>query len=279
MSNADTPTVRGFGEEWAHFDQASLSADERRRQFDQYFSVFPWDQLPPNAVGFDMGCGSGRWALEVADRVGRLVCLDGSGAALEVAKANLKTKTNCDFYEATFGNLPLEDASMDMGYCLGVLHHVPDTGAALDECVRKLKAGAPFLVYLYYDFENRPAWFRLIWRACNGPRRLISRLPFRSRVAVTTVIAATVYWPLARASAVGEHIGLPFSNIPLSSYRDRSFYSMRTDALDRFGTRLEKRFSRASVVELMEASGLCRVQVSDGVPYWCAVGWRAPTDT
>ena len=39
MSNADARTVRGFGEEWSHFDQSQLPPDERRRQFDQYFSV------------------------------------------------------------------------------------------------------------------------------------------------------------------------------------------------------------------------------------------------
>jgi 2-polyprenyl-3-methyl-5-hydroxy-6-metoxy-1,4-benzoquinol methylase len=32
---------------------------------------------------------------------------------------------------------------------LGVLHHIPDTAAAMRDCVRKLKLGAPFLFYLY----------------------------------------------------------------------------------------------------------------------------------
>ena len=33
-------------------------------------------------------------------------------------------------------------------------------------------------------------------------------------------------------------------NFPLSDYKNKSFYTMRTDALDRFGTKLEKRFSK-----------------------------------
>ena len=35
-------------------------------------------------------------------------------------------------------------------------------------------------------------------------------------------------------------------NWPLSEYSWRSFYSMRTDALDRFGTTLERRISKRS---------------------------------
>jgi hypothetical protein len=49
---------------------------------------------------------------------------------------------------------------------------------------------------------------------------------------------------------------------------------MRTDALDRFGTRLEKRFTRPQVTELLEDAGLERVRVSDAPPYWCAVGFK-----
>jgi len=274
MSNADARTVRGFGEEWSHFDQSQLPPDERRRQFDQYFSVFPLDQLSSDSIGFDMGCGSGRWALEMAGRVGHLHCIDGSPEALRVASANLADCPNCEFHVATFGNIPLEEGSMDFGYSLGVLHHVPDTEAALAECTRKLKPRAPFLVYLYYDLEDRPAWFRLIWRICDWGRRVISRLPFRVRVAVTTVIAGLVYWPLARIASLAERAGMSVDSIPLSSYRGKSFYWMRTDALDRFGTRLEKRFSRSAVVSLMESAGLVDVRVSDGEPYWCAVGVR-----
>jgi hypothetical protein len=63
--------------------------------------------------------------------------------------------------------------------------------------------------------------------------------------------------------------------LPLSFYRDRSFYTMRTDAFDRFSTRLEQRFTAAEIRSMMEAAGLVDVVLSDGPPYWCAVGRRA----
>ena len=81
-ANLDTKTVDGFGEEWSRFDQTGMAHRELAEQFDRYFRVFPWDSLPPNAVGFDLGCGSGRWALLAAKRVGKLHCIDASTSAL-----------------------------------------------------------------------------------------------------------------------------------------------------------------------------------------------------
>ena len=49
---------------------------------------------------------------------------------------------------------------------------------------------------------------------------------------------------------------------------------MRTDALDRFGTRLEHRFSKAEVESMMTAAGLGDVRFSDRVPFWVACGRR-----
>ena len=73
------------------FDQSSLSASELDRLFQQYFRVFPWHALPEDATGFDLGCGSGRWARCVAPRVGWLHCVDASDRALMVARGNLAT--------------------------------------------------------------------------------------------------------------------------------------------------------------------------------------------
>jgi SAM-dependent methyltransferase len=275
MKNADHATVDGFGEEWARFDQSELSEADARRGFEEYFGIFPWSSLPEAPVGFDLGCGSGRWATLVAPRVGTLHCIDASDRALGVARSNLASAKNCQFHHASVADIPLADGSMDFGYSLGVLHHVPDTRAGIRACVAKLKPGAPFLVYLYYAFDNRPRWFRAVWKATDAGRQVISRLPARPRSAVTDAIAATVYLPLARTASLLEAAGVDVSAFPLSAYRARSFYTMRTDALDRFGTRLEQRFTAAEVKEMMESEGLRDVRVADTGPFWTAVGCRA----
>jgi SAM-dependent methyltransferase len=271
--NIDSRTVAGFGDEWARFDQSDLSEKEHRELFDNYFSLFPWEALTEDAQGFDLGCGSGRWAKLVAPRVGHLYCIDPS-SALDVARKNLSHLSNCDFYNAAVDAIPLQDSSMDFCYSLGVLHHVPDTEAGIKACVDKLKVGAPFLIYLYYAFDNRPWWFVAIWRLSDGLRKVISRLPNRLRFFASQIIALLIYFPLAKTSSLLENIGLNVNNFPLSGYRNCSFYTMRTDALDRLGTCLEKRFKKKQVLSMMEKAGLERIKFSENMPFWCAVGFR-----
>jgi ubiquinone/menaquinone biosynthesis C-methylase UbiE len=273
--NVDEATVIGFGDEWSAFDQSDLPPAELDAGFDQYFAVFPWDRVSPSAVGFDLGCGSGRWARRVAPRVGKLHCIDASGAALEVARRNLAQFDNCMFTNASVDAMGLRAASMDFGYSLGVLHHVPDTEAALRACARVLRPGAPLLVYLYYAFDNRPAWYRRVWQASDLLRRLLSRAPHRLKLAMTTVIAAMVYLPLARTAALARRAGLRAEAFPLGFYAERSFYTMRTDAYDRFGTRLERRFTREQIAAMLTRAGFVDVRFSDGEPFWCAVAIRS----
>lgn len=275
IDNTDKSVVDGFGDEWRRLNQSDLPASERHDLFNAYFSIFPWDTIPRDAEGFDMGCGSGRWAQLVAPKVARLNCIDPSPEALAVAQKNLGAFTNCQFECASVSSTTLADASQAFGYCLGVLHHVPDTAAGIGSCVRKLRPGAPFLIYLYYAFDNRPFWFRLLWRVADWGRRIVSRLPHRARYAVSQLIAAGIYWPLSRLALLYEAAGGDVANFPLSYYRRRSFYTLRTDALDRFGTRLEKRFSKGQIEMMMKEAGLTNIQFSDRAPYWCAVGYRA----
>lgn len=272
--NVDLATVEGFGDEWSRFDQAGASDSENEAIFRNYFSLMPPESLGPDSIGADIGCGSGRWASFVAPHVKTLHLVDPSREALEVAKRVAPFK-NCTYSVASANEIPLPDGSLDFAYSLGVLHHVPDTPSALAACVRKLKPGAPFLLYLYYAFDHRPAWFRAIWRLSDVVRRGISRLPRPLQNAVTDAIAGAVYFPLARAAALAERRGRDVGGWPLSQYRHMSFYVMRNDARDRFGTRLEKRFTQAEIRELMLGAGLDRVTFRYGEPYWTAIGYRA----
>ena len=52
--NIDPETVAGFGEEWAAFDQETLPHEDLTDQFDDYFHIFPFQRLAPEA--------SGRWS-------------------------------------------------------------------------------------------------------------------------------------------------------------------------------------------------------------------------
>ena len=273
MSNKDKKVIKEFGEEWVKFDYSSsnINTQKLKENFDQYFCIFPWEILPEDAIGFDMGGGTGRWAQFVAPRVKKLNFIEPSDA-INVAKNNLINHSNVTYLRETTESCTIEPESQDFGYSLGVLHHIPDTSAAISACAKLLKPGAPLLLYLYYDFENRPWWFRRLWRISDFIRRIIYRLPPSLKHIITDIIAVLVYVPFTTFSRLIERIGFKVDHVPLSYYRKCSFYTMRTDARDRFGTPLEHRFSRKEISEMMAGAGLVNVRFSEKAPYWCVVG-------
>lgn len=272
QANLDVDVVRDFGSEWSRFDQSSLSSADQAEMFEGYFHILPKGTLHSGSVGADIGCGSGRWASLVAPRVGHLLLVDPSGDALNVARRNMSNAGNVSFYQVSVDGLPFEEGSLDFAYSLGVLHHIPDTEAAIHSIAHLLKRGAPFLVYLYYAFDQRPWWFRAVWRASDLLRKGISRMPGRLKNFVCEGIALLVYFPLARAAMLLERFGILPDSWPLTYYRHREYYVMRTDALDRFGTRLEKRFSRQEIKSMLQSAGFTDIRFSERQPFWCAVG-------
>ena len=276
-NNLDIQVTRGFGREWSTFrqDPDHLSHQQRRAIFDDYFRIFPWNLLPPGGgVGLDVGCGTGRWSLLVAPRVQHLHLLDPSPEALDVAKQNLAGIDNVSYHLHSVATIPLPSSSLDFAFSLGVLHHVPDTEAAIASIADKLKPNAPFLIYLYYALDNRPIWYRLLWRMTDLARSVVSRLPHPLRLAFSQIVAALIYWPLARVARFIAQHRRSSAALPLAYYADKSFYVMRTDAYDRFCTRLEKRFRQGEIAGMLMRAGFREIAFSDAPPFWCAVGLK-----
>jgi SAM-dependent methyltransferase len=268
-------TVSGFGREWQEFDQSEVSDLELRTFFEDYFSLVDFKTFSSQSIVMDVGCGSGRWAEFLAPMIGTLHLVDPSEQALAVAREKLKDRDNCLFHNLSTEFLPGEDGSYDFIYSLGVLHHIPDTQSAIIDCVKKLKPGAPFLVYLYYRFDNKKLWFRSLWFVSNIFRSILSRCPFFLKKRLTDFIAFFVYFPLARLAKFISRQGRDVSSFPLSFYRDSSLYTMRTDSLDRFGTRLEHRFTRPEIQKMLEIAGLVDIRFRESEPFWCAIGHRS----
>lgn len=273
MSNHDERVIEEFGDEWIKFNYENMDKQKLKENFNQYFNIFPWDKLREEAEGFDMGCGTGRWAQFVAPKVGTLNCIEPSHA-IEVAKKILGSHPNVTFLRETTENCSLPPNSQDFGYCLGVLHHIPNTQKALNDCTKLLKKGAPFLVYLYYDFENKPYWFKFLWSLSDFGRKIISNLPRPLKYSTTTAIAFLIYLPFAKLAYFAEKLGVDVRNYPLADYRHRPFYQCKNDALDRFGTRLEQRFSRKDIEELLTKAGCDQIKFSDNTPFWCCVALK-----
>ena len=105
-------------------------------------------------------------------------------------------------------------------------------------------------------------------------RLVINRLPKFFNFLICDIIAIFIYYPIARFILLIKKIGIDFKNFPLYSYHSRSFYVMRTDSRDRFGTPLEKRFTKKQILKMMKESGLEKIKFKNSIPFWTAMGLK-----
>lgn len=264
--------VARFDREWRTF--ARVGTEEQAEIFRDYFDLAQ-DVLTPDAVVLDAGCGAGRWAYQAALRGARVIAVD-LGASIDVAAKNTRALGGVVCVQGDLRHLPIKEGSVDVAYSLGVLHHIQETDLATEQLARSVRIGGTVVAYVYYSVDDRAAPFRALFAVVERVRRVTSVLPQPAVAVLATGIAALVYWPLARMSRLLRRIGMArvAAALPLTYYAARSFTTMRNDSLDRFGTALEKRYTRADVVSLLEGAGLRSVRISPRPPHWHATAVR-----
>jgi SAM-dependent methyltransferase len=272
--NIDLTTVQSFGQEWKSFYQ--FNEEEINKIGNTYFDLILPGMTGRNKIAADFGCGTGRWSKYFHNRVGAVAAIDPSEAVLSASMV-LKDINNVYLYKASIDNLPFEDNYFDFGFSLGVLHHIPDTQKAMNACVKKIKPGGHFLVYLYYNLDNRSVLYKALFFLSNLVRKVVSRLPDFFKKLFCNFLAIIFYMPFVLLSRFLRFFGVSKkirSRIPLHSYENISFYIIRNDALDRFGTPLEQRFSKNEILNMMKIASLENIIFSDQAPYWHAIGQK-----
>ena len=270
--NLDQGVIDGFGHEWSAFDYAKTeTAEALDAQFVAYCAPIDLTAFnPATSIAADFGAGSGRWSSRLAPFFSLIYALEPSDGASAVLKKKFTNNPKITVLQETVGVNSIPTKSLDLAMSLGVLHHIPDTGLAIKDVSRSIKPGGFFFCYLYYDLENKPMYYKMIFQGVNLVRRVISSLPQPLRRLSATIIAALIYWPLARLSKLLKRIGRDTSNLPLHHYADMPFVMLANDALDRFGTSLEQRFSKTEITEMLRAADfdLSTLKFSDAEPFW-----------
>ncbi|MBI3510805.1 MAG: class I SAM-dependent methyltransferase [Bacteroidetes bacterium] len=268
MMNADRRTVRSFGEEWNRF--SSFSNEELKIAGDQYFDIVKKKLLGKEKIILDIGCGSGRWSKYISPEVKFVEAID-PGDAVFAAKQFTSENKNIRITQAGFGDIPFEKNSFDLVMSLGVVHHLPDTAGAINEAAEMVKPGGHLLLYIYYALDNRGILFRILFHISSFFRRIISSMPTGMKFFFCDLIAFLVYMPfvlLARMFRFFYPEKKFWKKIPLSYYTDKSMRIIRNDSLDRFGTPLEKRFSKKEIEQMILKTGMKNIVFSDHAPYW-----------
>jgi len=269
--NIDKRVVDEFGEEWLKFHDFT---DKRiKAAAEEYFDIIDQTIVNKNTYVLDIGCGTGRWTKYLASKAGFIEAVDPSNAIF-AADNLLRNVDNVRLSKASVDTLPFPDETFDFAMSVGVLHHVPNTQQALIDCVKKVKKGGYFYVYLYYNLDKRGGIFRTLFRFTDIIRNIICKFPSGLKKFVCDVLAIIIYMPLILFARFLSIVNLKklAKKVPLSAYSNKSFFIIRNDALDRFGTRLEQRFSRREIEEMMIKSGLSQILVSEGIPFYHAIG-------
>lgn len=271
-THRDERTIGAFGEEWEKFNR--FDPAEIEHVGNEYFDIVQKELLGPDVVAMDLGCGSGRWTRYLAGRVGHVEAVDPSEAVFHAADTHADL-VNVRWNQAGVGDIPFADGTFDLIICLGVLHHVPDTAGALTRLTPKLKPGGHLLLYLYYALDGRGPLYRALFAVSGVFRRVISALPGWLKRFVCDLVAFTVYVPAQSLVLLVRALGIKgWQRLPLSYYHDKSLHVLRNDALDRFGTPLEQRFTKAEMQRMMHDAGLESVVFSPSAPFWHALGRR-----
>jgi SAM-dependent methyltransferase len=273
--NIDLKTVESFGREWNKY--STFTKKELEECGYLYFDIVPEEVLNSNSNVLDIGCGTGRWAKYLSNRVGFIEAVDPSNAVLPAKEFTAECE-NIRITKAGIDNIPFPDESFDFVFSLGVMHHLPDTEDAIKKAVSKLKKNGYLLLYLYYNLENRNKLFKFAFHIVDLLRRLISGLPFRIKITVCDLLTFVLYLPLVFIGTVVKNLfpGKDFyKKIPLSFYIGKSLRIIRNDALDRFGTPVEKRFSKSEIETMVKRAGLIDIIFSEQEPYWHLIGKKA----
>ncbi len=269
--NIDKKVVDEFGAEWLKFNDFT---DKRIKiAAGEYFDIIDNTIVNKNTYALDIGCGSGRWTKYLAAKAGFIEAVDPSDAIF-AADNLLRNVENVRLSKASVDTLPFPDETFDFAMSVGVLHHIPNTQQALIDCVRKVKKGGYFYLYLYYNLDERGPIFRTLFRLTDIIRNIICKFPSGLKKFVCDILAVIIYMPLILFAKFLSFVNLKklSKKIPLSAYSNKPFFIIRNDSLDRFGTRLEQRFSRNQIEEMMTKSGLGQILVSAGIPFYHAIG-------
>jgi ubiquinone/menaquinone biosynthesis C-methylase UbiE len=111
-------------------------------------------------VGFDrfggkklleVGCGLGTDLLQFAKGGALVTGVDLTPQSIELVKRRFALEElQVDARVSDAENLPFDDATFDVVYSFGVLHHTPNTQKAIDEVYRVLRPGGKIVIMLYH---------------------------------------------------------------------------------------------------------------------------------
>ncbi|HYO75879.1 MAG TPA: class I SAM-dependent methyltransferase [Thermoanaerobaculia bacterium] len=215
----------------SHWEQETCgtrysNASERKAWFDELAAaryemepyILPFADFAALAKGKDVleiGVGSGADFLQWAKNARHATGVDLTERGIELTGERLSLNEVPDdrylLRRADAENLPFNDATFDIVYSWGVLHHTPDTPSAFAQAFRVLKPGGTLKAMIYHV----PSWTGVLLVARYGWLRGNFRLTQKQALFDHLESPGTKAYSLPEARAMLAKIG--FSSIELGT--------------------------------------------------------------
>ena len=244
-------TFASFGYEWNAFDEVR-GEDESFAAV--YFRDVDLEGLA-GKVGLDAGCGKGRYTRFLAGHLEAEVALDGSSAA-EAAARNLADIEGATVIRSDLRDAPFAPGSFDFISSLGVLHHLDDPFAGFERLLTFLAPRARCCCTSTAAPET--VGLRSLALSCaTALRKVTTRLSHPALKALSTPIAAVLWWAFVVPGAWGEAHGVgSLAALPMDAYRGKPFRSLVLDTFDRLSAPVEYRYTWADLQPWFDRTGL-----------------------
>lgn len=115
-----------------------------------FSGLIPYAQLREKDV-LEIGCGTGVHARLLAEAGARVSAVDLTPTAVELTRRRLELAgLDADVREADAESLPFDDASFDVVWSWGVIHHSESTDRVIREIARVLRPGGRLALMVYH---------------------------------------------------------------------------------------------------------------------------------
>ncbi|MCC6849956.1 MAG: class I SAM-dependent methyltransferase [Deltaproteobacteria bacterium] len=253
----------------------ALAAQWRRNLRRNLGDALTLDQLRGRRI-LDVGCGFGRHLLVAAEHGAEVVGVDLSGG-VEVAYRNLGSRPNCHIIQANVHERPLRDATFDVVWSFGVLHHMPDPAAGFRALVEFARPDGGLIAIWVYGYRGMSFTYRLShMRALHTVTRSLSGSARLRASAVVAAVLSALYWePLRVLRRLG--LGRVVERMPLSDYVAHGWMARVAGVHDRLSTPITHFHDREELEHWLRAARLASIRVEDtGRRGWRASGRRVP---
>src|SRR5271154_2043019 len=266
-----------FGFQWKRFDTIQVDkVMHNDLSRDRFYKTTGWPTRMEGQRILEAGCGAGRFTQLVLETGAEVFSFDLS-SAVEAAWRNNASSPKLSMFQASIYEIPLRKESFDKIFCMGVLQHCPDVGAAFRNLLPFLRPGGEIVVDVYMKETGFPSLKRIVRPVLTplGTERIYKLLNWVIPPAFALKKA------LHRIPSIGPQIGRlipigPISHAPRLIYTDEELKQVKIlSALDMYSPVYDQPQTMDTVQRWFTEAGLVEVKLKRGDNGIDAKGKRA----